>query len=45
MYDSVEVLGVALKQSLRSHLELTRVFAGAFMKDKRGVADMRADLQ
>ena len=29
----------------RSHLELTGVFAGTFMKDKRGTADMRADLQ
>jgi len=45
MYDSVETLGVALKQFLRSHLELTGVFAGTFMKDKRGTADMRADLQ
>ena len=24
---------------------MTRVFPGTFMKDKRGVADMRADLQ
>jgi len=45
MYGKVEALGVALKQSLRSHLELTGVFAGTFMKDKRGIADMRADLQ
>jgi hypothetical protein len=34
-----------LKQSFHSLLELTRVFAGTFMKDKQGVADIRADLR
>jgi hypothetical protein len=36
---------VMLKQSFHSLLELTRVFAGTFTKDKQGVADIPADLR